>query len=367
MPIWIPEYLTKDKAETSNDQTLYIDLPENEQISFLKVQITVKNTSSINILRSILDPIEKLEVIADGVKTLYNLEPEIASYVQFVMQNGKVANHDLVDHNGATSRFELIIPFGRFPYDEEYMLDTGLYDSVQLRIPYTLNTTYETSASLKHTVLMYRPLEKLAPIGLIRSRTIQKETSAAAVETIEHKLPMTYPWYYLGVRIEDLDENINTDLTAVKLNVDEGRLVLFDLNADELLYADADRFPDPNCYTNRITITGSGTFHTYGNRALVNGAVVRSAEGYDIAWTSSKGEQGAISVFDTHATAATNYIVMSLDMPSPNPHSCLTLYDGRKEPFPAAGYTQAKVEYELAAKTTILQTFIQEIVLGKLS
>lgn len=366
MPIWIPEYLTKSKTESSDDQTLYVDLPEKEQISFLKVRIQIQNTSTVNLLRSILDPIEKFEVIADGVKTIYNLEPEIASYIQFVAQNGKVAAHELYDH-GAWCRIELDIPFGRYRFDEEYMLDTGLYDSVQLRIPYKLNTTYETTGKFTHSILMYRPLEKLAPVGLIRSRTIQKEAPTAAVQTIEHKLPMTYPWYYLGVRVEDIDANINADLTAVKLNIDEGRLVLFDLKADELLYADADRFPDPNCYANRIVVTGSGTFHTFGNRALVNGAIIRTAEGYDIAWTSSVGEQSAVSIFETHATVATDAVVLSLDMPSPNPHKCLTLYDGRKEPFPAADYTQAKVEYELANKTMTLHTFIREVVLGKLS
>ncbi|GAH84136.1 unnamed protein product, partial [marine sediment metagenome] len=56
-------------------------------------------------------------------------------------------------------------------------------------------------------------MEKLAPIGLIRSRTIQKEAPTAGVQTVMHKLPMTYPWYYLGVRVEDQDVNINTDVT----------------------------------------------------------------------------------------------------------------------------------------------------------
>ncbi|GAI12880.1 unnamed protein product, partial [marine sediment metagenome] len=102
-------------------------------------------------------------------------------------------------------------------------------------------------------------------------------------------------------------------------------------------------------------------------RVLVNGAVVRKAEGYDIAWTSSVGEQGMVSVFETHGTIATDYIVMSLNMPSHNPHKCMTLYDGRIEPFPAASYTQAKVEYDLANYSMTLHTFIQEIVLGKLS
>ncbi|GAI12189.1 unnamed protein product, partial [marine sediment metagenome] len=36
---------------------------------------------------------------------------------------------------------------------------------------------------------MWRPLEKLAPVGFIRSRAIQRETTAEAVATIDHKLP----------------------------------------------------------------------------------------------------------------------------------------------------------------------------------
>lgn len=365
--MWIPEYLTKSKVESSNDQTLYVDLPEKEQISFLQIQISVQNAAAAMLMRTIMDTIDKIEIIADGVKTIYNLEPEIASYMQFVTQNGILPNHGFNYTPSGRQTLELIIPFGRYLFDKEYMLDTGLYDSVQLRIPYTLNATYDTLATLTHSIVMWRPLEKLAPIGFIRSRSIQKETSNTAVETISHKLPMTYPWRYLGVRLEDEDQNITTDVSNIKLNVDEGRLIPFDLLINELVDFDKVRFPKKSNYS----LVGAWENTEY-SRAHVDSPwpeaiIPQAAQALIFKTYHAIGEKVALNLYthDGEVAAATHALVVKVS--GANPHKCLTLFDGREIPFPAASYTQAKVEYTLAAYETVLQTFVQEIVLGKLS
>lgn len=367
MPIWIPEYLTKNKTEASNDQTLYIDLPEKEQISFLQIEISVQNAAAAMLLRTIMDIIDKIEIIADGVKTIYNLEPEIASYIQFVTQNGLYPNHGFNYTPNARQTLELIIPFGRYLFDEEYMLDTGLYDSVQLRIPYTLDATYDTLATFRHSIVMWRPLEKLAPVGFIRNRAVQKETTTAAVQTIDHKLPMTYPWRYLGVRVEDTDQNITTDITNIKLNVDEGRLVPFDLRINELRDFDKIRFPETNGYKimgalSDQTMVRGHTDYPYP-RAIVSSGV--RALIFKLYWAI--GEQVGLNVYEATGVAVTDSHAIDMHVAGPNPHKCLTLFDGRATPFPAANFTQAKVEYEIAAYISTLHTFVQEIVKGRLS
>ena len=66
MTVWIPEYLSKAKVETSDDQTLYIDLPANEQISFLQVEVSAQGSATPRTTTTLIDDIEKYEVIADG-------------------------------------------------------------------------------------------------------------------------------------------------------------------------------------------------------------------------------------------------------------------------------------------------------------
>lgn len=366
--IWIPEYLSENKTESSNDQTLYIDLPKKEQISFLKLDLSVQNVAGQQLLRTIMDVIEKIEVIADGVKTLYNLEPEIASYLQFVTQNGIFPKHNFNYTSLARQTLELIIPFGRFLYDEQYLLDTGLYDSVQLRIPYTLNATYDTLATFRHTVVMYRPLERLSPVGMIRNRTVQKEVFAgSAIETIHHKLPMALPWRFLGVRVEDVDKNIATNVTRVKLNINEGRLIPYDLRINELLDMDRVRFPEISGYKIMGSLANEDMCRGHVDypypRAIVSSGVQPLI--FRLYWAI--GEQVGLKINLHDGTEWTSPMAIDLHVSGSNPHKCMTLFDGREDPFPAKEHTQAKVEYTMSANAATLHTFIQEVVTGRLT
>lgn len=367
--IWIPEYLKKNVTESNDDQTLYIDLPDKEQITFLQVELYKTNSTTPSETETILDEVERIEVIADGVKTLYNLEPEIASYIHFLTEGGIFPNHSFNYAPSGSQILELIIPFGRFRFDEEYLLDTGLYDSVQLRIPYTLSDTYSSSGTFRTNIVMWRPLERLSSKGIIRSRVIQKETSSGSAETISHKLPMSYPWRFLGVRFEDDDANIGTDVSAVKLNVDEGRLIPFDLNINELMDMEKMRFPRKSFYWITAALSDGTTIKAHVDYPYPESIVSSGVRALMFKLSSAAGEQVALNIYEADGTAVTDTHAISLKVGGANPHKCMTLYDGREDPFPAPSpeYTQAKVEYTLAAYETIIHTFIQEIVTGKLT
>lgn len=367
MAIWIPEYLTKNKTESNDTQTLYIDLPKNEQISFLQVEISAQGSATPRTTTTLIDDITGYEVIADGSKVLYSLEPELAAYIDFVTRGGIYPPMGFNYTPLARETHEFIIPFGRFLFDVEYLLDTSLYNSVQLRIPYDINNARWTTGTLRHNIVMWRPLTKLSPVGFIRSRTVRKETSAAAVETITHDLPMSYPLRYVAARFEDLDQNLSTDCTAIKLNIDEGRLILADLNINEWRDRDKQRYPDLNGYKimaalSNTTMVKAHTDYPYA-RAIVSSGV--RALMFKLYWAI--GEQVGLNVYEQDGTVVTDSHAIDVHVSGPNPHKCLTLLDGRDEPFSVAAYTEGKVEYEMAAYTTILHTFVQEIVAGKLS
>ena len=364
--IWIPEYLTNGRTESDDDQTLMIDLPKNEQIGMLMLEIRVTNTVTVNNLRSILDVIGDIEVRADGVKTLFSLPPEVASYIAFVQQDGKLPDHRFFDTASTVSRLHLPIWFGRFPWDEDYLLDTGLYKNVQLRIPYALNTTYDATGTFQHTLTYYRPLERLSPLGIVRSTIVKRETPSAAVQTVSHDLPTEFPWFYVGVRVNDPDADLNSDLTGVDLNVDAGRLHLLNVDADEANYLDRLRYNHANSYVNVLAPTGITTVHTFGDWPFSFGAVHLGLSAQFVTVTNIQGEQARIAVYDDAGAAETGAIGVSLDTRSPNPHKCLTLYDGRKTPFPANRHGEAKIDYTLANLSMTLETFVMELVPGAL-
>lgn len=367
MAIWIPEYLRKNVTETIDDQTLYIDLPKNEQISHLQIEVSAQGSATPRTTTTLIDDIEKYEVLADGSKVLYSLEPELAYYVHFVHHGGMYANMGFNYTPLGRESHEFDIPFGRYPFDEEYLLDTSLYNSVQLRIPYNVNNARWTSGTFRHNVIMWRPLDKLRPMGFIRSRAVKKETSAGAVETVEHDLPMTYPLRLLAARFEDLDQNLSTDCTAIKVNIDEGRLILADLNINEWRDRDKMRWPELNYYHITAALSNETMVKAHTDypwpRSIVSSAT--RALMYKLYWAI--GEQVGLNVYEHDGTAVGDSHAITLVVGGANPHKCLTLIDGRGTPFPVQNYSQGKVEYTLAAYTTILHTFVQEVVTGKLS
>jgi hypothetical protein len=367
MTIWIPEYLSKNKTESSDNQTLYIDLPKNEQISFLGIEVSAQGSATPRTTTTLIDEIEKYEVMGDGSKQLFSLEPELAYYIDFITRDGIYPPLWPNYTPNARCGHEFIIPFGRYLYDEEYLLDTSLYNNVQLQIPYNIDNARWTTGTFRHNVVMYRPLEKLRPKGFIRSRVFRKETSNAAVETLEHKLPMSYPLRYVAARFEDLDQNISTDVTAIKVNVDEGRLILGDLNINEWRDADKRRYPRKHGYWVSFALTDATYVKAHTDYPYPEAILSSAVRAFMVKLSAAIGEQVAMNIYEHDGTTAGGGHAFSILVSGPNPHKCLTLIDGRKQPFDAPVYSEGKVEYTMAAYTTIVHTFGQEVVVGALA
>jgi len=365
---WVPEYLKKNVTESNDDQTLYIDLPKNEQVSFLQLEVSAQFAATEPTTTTLIDTIDKYEVVADGSKVLYSLEPELAYYIDFVTHDGVLPPMGFSSGPSYRDTHQFIIPFGRHEFDEEYMLDTSLYDSVQLRIPYNISDTdLWTTGTFRTNILMYRPLQRMTPKGIIRSRTVTKETTSAAAQTITHDLPMTYPLRYVACRVEDMDQNISTVMTGVKLNIDEGRLILFDLNDNEWLDADKRRYPQKNYYKVMAARADTTMYSSYVDypvpRAIVSSGTM--ALMYKLYWAI--GERCGLNTYTHDGAAAGGSYAIDCYFSSANPHSCVTLIDGRDEPFDASKYSQGKVEYTQGAYAVVFHTFVQEQVLGKLA
>lgn len=364
---WIPEYLVKNISYTNDAQTLYIDLPKNEQISFIQLDISAQYAVAAIQATVLMNAISKYEVVADGSKVLYSLEPELAYYVDFITHDGVLPPMGFSSGPGYRDTHRFIIPFGRHEFDEEYMLDTSLYNNVQLRIEYDISAAATfTAGTFRVNALAYRPLEKLSPVGLIRSRCVRKETTSAAAQTITHDLPMEYPLRYVAVRVEDQDQNIETVLTGIKLNIDEGRLVLADMNDNEWVDADARRFPKKSEYKIMAARVHEEYFPSYVDYPVPTAFVSSAPLALFHKIYHAIGENLAISQYTEDGASTSSSYAIDVYLKSSNPHSCVTILDGRESPFEVARYSQGKVEYTQAAYVVIFHTFVQEVVTGSL-
>jgi len=366
MPVWIPQYLKKNITETNDAQTLYIDLPKNDQISFIQLEVSAQGAAAVRELTTLIAKIDKYEVLADGSKTIYNCEPDIAYWIDYMTNGGILPDMGFNYTPNARETHQFIIPFGRFKFDPDYMLDTSLYDSVQLRIPYDISDAVFTDGTFRTNVVIWRPLEKLSPVGFIRTRNIIKEYASAAIQIKEHDLPMSYPLRYVGARFEDQNGNVVSNCTAIKLHIDEGRVILLDQNINEIRDFEKMRFPPKNHYIITGAFTDGTTVYSGIDQAWPKAFASAGVRALMIKTAAAVGETISLNVYEEDGVAVADSHAISVMVMPPLPHKCITLYDGRESPFNAPNYSEGVIEYTLGATEQYVHTFIQEVITGKL-
>jgi len=366
MSQWEISYLERARAESANSGTLYIDLPKSEQISMIMVDFAVGNTAPTSRLytRTILDVVKSIRVLLEGSKDAFNVQPEVASYLAW-LQSGVMPDHYISERG--TTYLRLPIIFGRYPRDEEYLLDTAAYSSAQLQIEYELNTTYETTGSLVYTVWLVRPTTRVSPTGFIRSRIVQEYTSAVAGEVRQIDLPTGLPWLRTGFRVFDVDAWNHSVVTEVDLNIDQGRQHIFDgrfvdlqtLNklwfGSEVIGPKQWAMPVSGDHIQNIMADPSRV-HWSGRSAFL---VIFNA-------SSCLSNRHTLTMRDNDGTAISTASDVFITPVGGFPFSCFTIGEFGSEPFPAPQHNEAFIEYTTGAYAALMQTWVQEVVRGAL-
>lgn len=255
---WQWHYVERDYPDpASRTATFRRKLPVREQISVIEVEAKATVTTP-HWDESIIDALEKIEVLADGTKVLYSMIPETASFIHFATVRS-IPLIKRMDSEGETDKFTVKIPFGRWQRDTEYMLDTSQYKNVYLEIPWTLPTTF-ASDTMNWTIRYLRPIQPQSPAGFIRTRDIDYNTYTwTSTGWTIHPLPLKYPWYMIGYRYYDIDRDMFTDLDQVVLDVDDGRFVIVEDDTDDLLTVNTERLPYPIHVPHKLVHTSPAT------------------------------------------------------------------------------------------------------------
>ena len=177
---------------------------------------------------------------------------------------------------------------------------------------------------------------------------------------------MSFPLRWIGARFEDVDKNITSNCSGIKLHIDEGRIILLDQNINEIRDFDKMRFPVKNGYKimgalSNETMVKAHTDYPFA-RSIVSSGV--RALMFKLYWAI--GEQVGLNVYEEDGVAVGDSHAIDIHVSGPNPHKCITLYEGRENPFNVSDYSQGVIEYSLLATEQYVHTFIQEIVTGKL-
>jgi hypothetical protein len=362
--MWQYAYLVKEKT-LSDSGVEYIDLPRNEQIAMILIDFRATVASTVDHDRSILDVITDIDVLLEGSKVAYSANPEVASYFSF-LTTGKIPPH-LIHHAADYTNMVLPIWFGRVPFDTQYMLDTSKYANAQLQIAYALNTTYEDTGTAQLTVILCRPVTPVSPVGFIRSRLINEYAHGAAAEIKSLDLPSGLDWFDIGVRVVDDDEYFIARLTDLDLELNQGRISIFNGRIEDLKYLNQIWF-DPWMLGPPVRGLHSDedemcTF--LGYHRMIN-SILFTATGEHLQVNSWRGDHFDASLQTTAGATDTTDRAMLFQGVGCLPFDCILMGKFWEQPLSVPGNMDARVDYTLGAGAATVETFLREVVRGTL-
>lgn len=370
---WQWHYLLRDHIEAATDAgTLRVKMPVREQISCIEVEAQAHVTTP-NYNSSIIDALTKIEVIADGSKVLYSCIPEVAAFLHFA-QIRSTPNIKRMDAEGEHDIYRVKICFGRYQRDEQYMLDTGQYNNVYLEIPWDLDVPTFHTLSMQWTIRYLRPIQRLSPVGFIRSRDIEYDQHVwTATGHYFVDLPLKYPWYTLGCRIYSLTHDMENLITHIKLDIDDGRLVLVDDDIDDLITIQTERLPYPVHVVHEQVHTSpaaAGPVRSYMGEIEEVTVKETSPEFKQITDSPVCGQRIVLKAGPSPGAGHLVQAFCNVSLWGTAYMCCIVIKDWMKTwfdpephaPFPVGAHSEADIDYTHGALTvTDLRTFLQEV------
>jgi hypothetical protein len=176
---WQMEYLREGDTMTRNS-TYRLDLPENGMLSALQLRIESTATSDAFLTTfnwRVSDFIDKIEIIGNGSTVIKSLTGNVLKALQFF--DTGIASLDYTSTYGeATARFNVMLLFGRYLYDQMFGLDLSAWNNVEIRITNSATSTYY-KADFTVALLGYWMREGGSFSGYLRTEEWQKWTTVS--------------------------------------------------------------------------------------------------------------------------------------------------------------------------------------------
>jgi len=231
-------YLEKAKG-ISDSGTTIIDLDLVDPISAILLDIEATNGATSCQNKRIHEDISKIEVV-DGGDVLFSMSmTELLGLNSYLY--GAVPYHIWDEGAAAVQHDTAIIPFGKRVGDKGLMLDPKKFRNLQLKITHAL--TISGTAGFATTTGKITAIAKVVdagfpegPLGFLLSKNIYSFTSLASGEEVI-ELPVDHDHLGLMLRVFETGITPQTDITKVKVSVDEDKYVPFEFDlADWIAY-----------------------------------------------------------------------------------------------------------------------------------
>ena len=237
--------LLAGEVQSSDDATKILKLPLSNVLHtlWLKTEITNGSTSAQDL--DITDVIDKVEVIANGSEVIVSLNAtdlELLGLLALGHWVPEIAN----EAGGATQMAMYPILFGRDIFDPNYWLPCSKFADLELKIQYSpsISATAFATGTTTFTVvgLMTMGGDPGAYKGTLKTSTVYSFTTAASGDEVID-LPKRNLYRRILVSCYEAGVADGTDITHVKLDVNNGERVYIDMDWDDLKELNHALFP----------------------------------------------------------------------------------------------------------------------------
>ncbi len=183
------EYL-REGAVMGRGSTFRLDLPENGMLSALQIRIEAAGVSdafATTMNWRICDFIDKIEIIGNGSTVIKSVPGNVLQALQF-FDTGIASLDYWHSYATGTQRFNVLLLFGRYLFDQLLGLDLSVWNNIEIRITNSASATYY-GEDFSVSLLGYYLREGSPFAGYLRTEEWQKWTTVSD-ETKYLELPV---------------------------------------------------------------------------------------------------------------------------------------------------------------------------------
>ncbi len=228
-----------------NDKTLgdsgteVIELSVVDPISELIIKVKNKNSTTSNKNNPIMRNISKIEVV-DGANVIYSLSGALAQSMSYYQRRVLPC---MYRQGGISQNQEdwFVLRFGRYLWDKMFALTPQAFRNLQLKITYdfaTVNaigvTGFVTANGKLSVIARLMEDPEVKPDGYMMAKNHYNFTSAASGDE-RVPLPTDHDYVMMLVRAWEANTKLYTTISNLKLDIDSGKDMPFDMDSWQLL------------------------------------------------------------------------------------------------------------------------------------
>ena len=238
---WQTDLILNAEAQSSDATTKTIDLPRDGHISMLDLVFAMTNGATGNSGysnggtqgTSPMDVITKLEIIANGSKTILSVTSIEDLIAEAIRITGRIPARTITEVLGEVQRIHVPIYFGRFVDDKLMVIPNGPYnggnffDSLQLKITYSMDVSTNDFATGTFTITCAaKKLVDNSPPETKLIKTFQHKEDYTTVGSTTKSINMTYgPALFMrSIQVRAYEAQIAEGVDITKLQVDYNSL-----------------------------------------------------------------------------------------------------------------------------------------------